>query len=108
LSAPVLLRTYDLNLKTDRIISQRGVFTFSYYLFTDHAYEFGKLHGKKEYLLPLVKIIIPTNLKQKIRQKLSKMNISNENLFPGIDGVGKTITEKIELYQDVFRMGLLS
>jgi len=92
-------RIYDNEIKTERIISQHSNFTFSFYLFTDHASVLGMIL-RNEKAPPLIKIIIPANLKQKIRHKLAKMNISHETLFPGIDGVGRTIIEKIELYQE--------
>lgn len=90
---------YGNEIKTERIIAQHSIFTFSYYLFTDHANVLGERLSQED-PFPLIKIIIPANLKQKIRLKLTKMNISNETLFPGIDGVGRSITEKIELYQE--------
>ena len=98
LRANNVVRIYDNEIKTERIIAQHSIFTFSYYLFTDHAYVLGKLLCEIE-PFPLMKIIIPATLKRKIRQKLATMNIFNETLFPGIDGVGRTVTETIELYQ---------
>ena len=99
LKADDVVSIYGNGIKTERIIAQHSIFTFSHYLFTDHANILGRILFEKD-SLPLMKIIIPSNLKQKIRLKLAKIDITNETLFPGIDGIGHTITEKIKLYQE--------
>ncbi len=87
------------DIKTDRIISQRGIFTFSTHLFTDQVFHIGQVLFKtrKSYL---IKLIIPANIKREIRKRLAKINITNETLFASIDSIGKTIDEKIQLFQD--------
>jgi hypothetical protein len=87
------------DIKTDRIISQRGIFTFSTHLFTDQAFHIGQILLKTQ-KFPLTKHIIPANIKRDIRERLAKMNITNETLFASIDSIGKTIDEKIQLYRD--------
>lgn len=91
--------TLENNIKTDRIVSQRGVFTFSTQLFNDHAVAISSIlfSNNKQ---PLIKLIIPSQIKKSIRKRLCKINITNETLFVSIDSIGKTINEKIQLYQD--------
>ena len=103
LKAPSRIEIFASELPTERIVSQRGVFTFSYQLFEDHV-SASSLHFKeKGYQNPILhKFIIPSKMKKKIREKLAKINICAETLFPGIDGLGKSIHEKMELFIEVF------
>lgn len=86
--------------KTDRIIAQGGIFTISYQLFYDHAQVGLPFVGQPK--LVLIKLVIPSKMKKDIRKFLSKMDIFAERLFPGLDGIGRTIEEKICLHQEVF------
>jgi hypothetical protein len=99
MNASHMILIYENDIKTDRIISQRGVFTFSTHIFTNHAFHIGQmLRGLQRF--PLTKIIIPKHIKKDVRERLAKMNITNETLFVSIDSIGKTVEEKIQLYQD--------
>lgn len=101
MTAQKRIEIYGSDLKTDRMMMQRGVFTFSHDIFSNHAFDIGSslLNNKKS---PLMKMIIPSTMKKDIRCRLFKMNISTETLFPCIDSVGLSIEEKLRLYQDTF------
>lgn len=45
----------------------------------------------------ITKIIIPSTAKKEIFSQLQTMNISANSLFPGLDGLGKSIDERIKL-----------
>ena len=101
LDAPREVQTFDSKIKTDRIISQRSIFTVSRFLFSDHAFDLGKIlfHSGK---VPLTKFVIPKTFKKAIRSHLCKLNLTSETLFLSIESIGATITEKIQLYRDKF------
>ena len=48
----------------------------------------------------LVKINIPRKLKPDILRELNQMNITAKTLFPGIDGLGKSIYEYCNLWDE--------
>ncbi|MBI9015488.1 MAG: FRG domain-containing protein [Clostridiales bacterium] len=84
---------------TDRMIAQKSEFTLSTELLIDHDVLIDEIvyknvnNGKGHSLFS--KIIINKNLKKKFMIELNKMDINAGNLFPGLDGVGKQINEKI-------------
>lgn len=76
---------------TDRMIAQQGVFTVCTNVLRDHADVIGtmRLHGETA----LEKWIIPARLKSEILANLRSMNITAGALFPGIDGLGRSLEE---------------
>ena len=52
----------------------------------------------------LVKIVIPRKSKSSIMIELNQMNISARTLFPGIDGLGKSITEYCNLWDKLSKI----
>ncbi len=83
-----------------RMIAQQGWLTFSDQVWADHARfiheaittqrctEEHKLHRK---------LVIPSHLKRDFRYELHKLGITAALLFPGIDGLGKSIRELIDM-----------
>lgn len=98
LSAEPRIELYANELLTNRLAIQSAVFSFSYQLFLDHTEASRVLHINQK--LPLIKIIIPSEMKKDIRVRLAKINLFAETLFPGIDGLGKAIYERTKLYAD--------
>jgi len=98
--------TYDTDVKFERVTAQQGLFTFCEQLFCDQANLIGntlwgllKEDGKT---LPLCKIVIGPEAKKELRQYLNKLNVTAATLFPGVDGVGRGISEMIVVYREVF------
>lgn len=95
---------YELDIKTDRVVSQKGVFTYTYNLWCDHADVIGSAlresinRGNKH--LPLIKIILTPEVKKKLRYYLSTIDVDANKLFPGIDGFGRSIKESILLHHE--------
>jgi hypothetical protein len=96
---------YDPDRKSERVTAQRGVFTICDQLLVDHASVMGEALRQMAAAgrsLPLYKIIISREGKKFFRQYLSKLNITAATLFPGTDGLGRTITETIRVHRETF------
>ena len=50
--------------------------------------------------LPFLKLIVPKDLKREFLRKLRRMNITAHALFPGLDGLGRSVGELIQLGAD--------
>jgi hypothetical protein len=99
LNAKPVIDTYDMRTKTERMTAQHCIFTCSYKIFSDHAFEIGNaLRAKSSLPIEfLTKFIIPKNVKDEILAQLQKINITSATLFPGIDGLGREISEIIQI-----------
>lgn len=89
--------------KSERITAQRGVFTFCEQLFADHAAVMGSAlldAPATQRDFPLCKIVITPEAKRFFRQYLSKMNITAATLFPGVDGLGRTVSETLRVERE--------
>lgn len=105
LQAPFKIDTFETDYKTERMIPQKSIFTISTHLFTDHAYTIGKSLielSKSRKCMPLTKVILTPKAKKAIRKHLYKQNISALTLFPGIDGIGRSINEMVILHNEMF------
>lgn len=78
----------------DRLVAQQGLFTISTDIMMDHHRAFDDMHNDE---FPLTKLIIPAKWKPEFLRKLISMNISAASLFPGLDGIGRSIQESIEV-----------
>ena len=95
---PPILRTAEAT-STDRMIAQQGVFTYSTQLLMDHVRPLIELEQlAKNPVRPVVrKVIIPNEMKYEILRKLKRMNITAATLFPGLDGLGQSIAQRIRI-----------
>lgn len=82
---------------TERSAAQQGVFTVSTYILADHGVVMGEALANSPRYERLTKIIIPACCKQDILSRLHTMNITAKTLFPGIDGVGRSVSEIVGL-----------
>jgi hypothetical protein len=101
--AMLRLDGYKSDRKSERIIAQRGVFTFCEQLFADHAMIIGSslLDAAATNRDPfLCKVIITPEAKRFLRQYLSKMNVTAATLFPGTDGLGRATCETIRVERE--------
>lgn len=98
--------TYDTSTKFERIAAQQGLFTYCEQLFCDQASLIGntlwKLCREDGKTLPLCKIVVGPEAKKELRQYLNKLNVTAATLFPGVDGVGRGISEMIVVNREVF------
>jgi hypothetical protein len=83
---------YDDN----RVFAQQGKFTVCLNPLADHAAVIEE--AMAEYRSNLFgKLIIPKKLKPEILWRLRRMNVGANALFPGMDGIGKSIAEQFKL-----------
>jgi hypothetical protein len=81
--------------KTDRMIAQQGLFSICQNILGDYETIFGDVFNDQS--LPYyIHIRIPAKFKPLFRRKLRAMNIVANSLFPGLDGVGRSVAELIE------------
>jgi hypothetical protein len=93
---PAMLFTYQLNLAIQRMGNQQSTFTFCLDPLADHAevlaglaaYSDGPHCGK---------LVIPKELKPELLRELHFMNVTGKAMFPGLDGIGRTLREQTKL-----------
>ncbi len=84
----------DAPVCTDRMLAQQGSFTMCRNHLSGHGEGIGQsCKGDKR----CCKIVISSKCKEEIFIHLKLMNVSSENLFPGIDGVGRTMDENLRV-----------
>jgi hypothetical protein len=95
-SPPSMLFSFELKRTIERIGNQQGHFTVCLDPRADHAevlqelasYSGGPYCGK---------LIVPKVLKPEILRDLQLMNVTGKSMFPGLDGLGRTLTELTKL-----------
>jgi hypothetical protein len=106
---------YCPDVPTDRMLAQKGIHTFSEQSMCDHAKLIGKAlweyWEKQKSLkdgrdtLPLTKLVIPAKKKAVLREHLMNLDVHASTLFPGLDGVGNTLSEMIGLEARAYSQG---
>lgn len=95
-----IIQTWCPDVLTERMVAQQGNFTISPYILADHGLIIDKalapVQNKTTDIL-YRKFIIPREQKPIFLRHLRAMNISASALFPGVDGLGRTITELTRL-----------
>jgi len=94
---PWVCRLMQMGHQIPRMIAQQGLFTVGGQLGVDHykaideiiQYKNDKYHKPPEKQV----ILFAKDLKPTILKELNRMGINGSTLFPGIDGVGKALTE---------------
>jgi hypothetical protein len=81
----------------ERIVRQQGAFSVSNNIIKNHDDLIIDLGKKVDKPSGLYKLEIPAHLKLEFLARLKLMNISPESLFPGLDGLGRTIKETLLL-----------
>ena len=80
---------------SERVVAQQGKFTMAFAPLMNHCARIERLEKKF-----LKKIIIPGSCKREILLRLRDINITAASLFPGVDGLGRSIQELIGLGPD--------
>ena len=93
---------YEPDIKSERMAAQQSIFTFCEQLFCDQAQVIGKALAQDAEALPLSKIVVGPNIKKQMREHLNKLNINAVTLFPGVEGLGRSVKEIITVYREVF------
>lgn len=86
--------------QTDRMAAQQTKGTLSTQILADHGQIMAKAvatgEAKKE-MEVYGKLIIPKTLKPEFLRRLRSMNITARALFPGVDGLGRSVAELVRL-----------
>jgi hypothetical protein len=97
----------DGEKKSARMIAQKGVFTVCHNIQSDHAGCIERAFessGKCE----MYKLVIPKELKPNFIKKLREINVNANTLFPGIDGLGRSVSELVRLETGMSEHGYLA
>lgn len=82
---------------SDRMIAQQGGFSVCRNIFGDHGEIIAHAIGAPSEWELFCKLILPAKLKSTFIRKLRAMNITASSLFPGLDGLGQSVSELIQL-----------
>lgn len=103
-TAPPRVAAFRLPQPTERMIAQQGTFTVCRDILADHAIAIADvLPGEVprpdgEVSVYRGRCIIRAEIKKDLLRRLHMMNVRADSLFPGIDGLGRTIDELIRLF----------
>jgi FRG domain len=93
--APALIYFLDNALLTDRMRAQQTMQSISTQILQDHGHVISEaLAGDRQ---RITKLVIPADEKPKFLRKLRRMNMTAEALFPGSDGLGRSIRELVTM-----------
>lgn len=88
---------------TSRIVAQQGLFSISYDPTTSHDQTIdssltGARRTSNKAGTIYFKVVIPSELKLLFLRNLRSMNVTASSLFPGIDGLGRSVSELLSLH----------
>lgn len=94
---PLVLFTPKSLIPTDRMIAQRGLFTVCRNVLGDHGEIMAETLPPVDNRTWLVKVVLPARVKAGFLRHLRAMNITADSLFPGPDGLGRSVRELTRL-----------
>jgi hypothetical protein len=97
---PHLVSPAFASRRTDRMIAQQGQFTFGLNLLCDQERamsEAVRTAGLSSADTLYSKVTIPRRLKPEFLDQLRAMNVSANALFPGLDGLGRSLEELLRI-----------
>lgn len=95
--AQQVLHFFERKTRTERMIAQQGIFSVSHNVLSNHGEILHATLKSDSTKLEFSKLIIPAELKGQFTKGLRSMNLTASSLFPGLDGLGKSIREFINL-----------
>lgn len=93
---PSMLFTYELHLAVQRMGNQQSMFTVCLDPRADHALVLEELASYADGP-HCGKLIVPKELKPELLRELQLMNVTGKAMFPGLDGLGRTLAELTKL-----------
>jgi hypothetical protein len=95
-NSPAILFSFELRRTINRIGNQQGFFTMCLDPRADHAAVLQELssYGDGPHC---EKLIVPRIRKPELLRELQLMNVTGKSMFPGLDGLGRTLTELTRL-----------
>jgi hypothetical protein len=94
---PPVIWITERSTLTTRMVTQQGLFSFCAQVLADHADVLKGLvpaDAKQQFFS---RIIIPAKLKREFLRRLTAVNITASVLFPGVDGLGRSIAEFVRV-----------
>jgi hypothetical protein len=87
-------------INTDRMGAQQTAFSYSPQILADHGEVIVRVIGRKGPDMGCRRLIVRASLKIEFLRQLRRMNITARSLFPGIDGLGRSVAELMRLAAD--------
>ena len=81
-----------------RMVAQQGLYTVANHVLADHGSIIGNCLHNDEECTRLVKVTIPASAKAEFMRHLNFMNVKGGSLFPGVDGLGKSVDELVNQF----------
>jgi hypothetical protein len=96
---PQRLLVWTPRCQMDRIVAQQGTFTVSLDVLADHGALVDDVLAPigRDSKITYLKLLIPARLKPEFMLHLRYMNIAAHSLFPGADGLGRSIADIIRV-----------
>ncbi len=82
--------------KSARMVAQQGNFSICKNVLGDHGDILSEVFHENQSKELYSKLIIPYKMKKPFLKKLRAMNVTASSLFPGLDGLGKSVQELID------------
>jgi len=95
--APPVIVTFERLNKTDRMVAQQGVFSVCRSVSAVQHEILDAVLSEKSDITRFIKLLVPAEMKAAFLRRLRAMNVTASSLFPGIDGLGRSINELIKL-----------
>ena len=95
--APQVVHFLHTKLKTNRVVVQQGLFSICRNVLGDHGAILEETMPAGGGKMVFQKFVIPAHLKTVILRRLRNMNITANSLFPGLDGLGMSIREYVQV-----------
>ncbi len=95
--APPVLIFVSRNNKTVRMVAQQGLFSISRQVLGDHGNMVGECIPEDSSQELFRKVVIPESQKSTFLRKLRHLNITASSLFPGLDGLARSVDELIQI-----------
>ena len=95
--APPVLLFVDRKSKTERMVAQQGLFSISRQVLGDHGSLVRECIPEDSPKALFRKVVIPAAQKSTFLRKLRNLNITASSLFPGLDGLARSVDELIQI-----------
>ncbi len=97
LNAPKRLTFTARMSKSARMVAQQGYFSICRNVLGDHGEIISELFNDESQRERYRQLIIPAAQKRIFLKKLRSMNVTASSLFPGLDGLGKSVKELLDI-----------
>ena len=97
-ASPPTLVFYERLTQSERMLAQQGIFSICRNVLGNHGDLLDGVFSREEKTGGnFLKIVVPAELKVVFMRRLIGMNITASALFPGLDGLGRAVDERVRL-----------